>query len=683
MGLFKEIAEPLVSRGVPLIPLRPQSKIAFIQDWEKLATTDPIKVEEWDQQYPGANAACVAFAKPDGMWFLDIDSPGYAAQIESQTGNKMPQTFMVRSSPGKGHYYFKQTPASIQMGNAQGKDEQDKELWSARVDRRYVVAANSYHSSSGKRYEVLRDTEILPAPDWLVEWCVSNHKPAAKTGIQELDNDETIIAEGGRNSALASILGKARQVLSMDKQQLLDYGLSVNQKRCSPPLSETEVRTIANSIGSYAVKVNETTYSNGLVLSVGQPVQQVQQLDVLGIKPVPYPIFPRWVMKGTSLFEGLVGPVCAQNSRYPEFMFMPGVAVMLNYLAMKLTVTGKEKLVPSLFMISIGRKGRVIKSSSANDAIEYLQTAGIAAYAGAQTRNADGKAMVYTVGSPEGLGLEMTRTNCKNVVLFYDELSTLTNKAGIEGSSLATNLLSMYESGKFSNVIKSRRETYNFDPGTYCASLIACTTDQNFHKNWSKLAGGSSGLDERFFFLYQPEVLSPLTPVKYVNTTLAASETKKRLDKAVQQGVYCIDDETQLEEKINRIGNRVEIRAEKFALYFAVDLGLDSIDEGCIERALAICEYEIAVKKYLKTFEATTVEGSLQNELIQLLQRNGGRITEREMYRSMHPERHGTSLWWKVYEGLKRGGWIIEDGLGVKESPKTVVLMRLPESDEE
>jgi hypothetical protein len=212
--------------------------------------------------------------------------------------------------------------------------------------------------------------------------------------------------------------------------------------------------------------------------------------------------------------------------------------------------------------------------------------------------------------------------------------------------------------------------------------LIACTTDQNFHKNWSKLAGGSSGLDERFFFLYQPEVLVPLTPYKFVNTVEGTVETKKRIDKAVLQAVYVIEDETQLEEKINRIGNRVEVRAEKLALYFAVDLGRNSIDDECVERALAICEYEIAVKKYLKTFEATTIEGALQNELIQLLQRNGGVISMRDMRKVMHPERHGTSLWNKVFNGLKGAGWIMETGTGTKGSPSRIQLLQVPEEDE-
>jgi hypothetical protein len=679
MGLFREIAMPLVARRIPVVPLRPKTKTAFMQDWEKLATTDPAKVEEWDATDPDANAGCVAYAQPDGVWFLEIDRNGYSKQIENETGQKIPDTFAVRSSPGRGHFYFRQTPASISMGNTQAGDK-DGELWSARVDRRYVVGPGSYHPSGG-RYEVLRDTDLLPAPDWLVQWC-SQQK---STKISDFV-DEGPITEGHRNDGLASILGRARQMLGMDREQLYQYGLSVNQRRCQPPMSDDEVRTIADSIGRYPVTENTPGGGHQVLLggvALAPPPQAAQNLiEIPDIKPVAYPMFPRWVMKGTSIYDGLIEPVCSKNSRYPEFMFMPAVTIMLNYLALKVRVEYKN-LIPSTYLALIGRKGRVIKSSSVNDVVEYLHFAGIVDNASTSTKNAEGKSLVFTVGSTEGLGLEMAKTNCKNAILLYDELATLTKKAAIDGSSVLPHLLTIHESKQFANVIKNRRESFSFEPGSYCVSLIACTTDKNFSKQWSCMAGDSSGMDDRFFFLYQPETLVPLKPYYHVDTKDAALVTRKRIDKAVLQAVYSIVDSTPLEQKMGQLGVRGESRAEKLALYFAVDLGKDEIDESCIERAIAICEYEIAAKKYLRVSEATTREGMIQNEIIQALQRNAGRLAVRDLNRIMHPERHGTTLWFQVYAGLVRNGWIMEAGTGVKDDPRMVILMRVPESDED
>ena len=445
MGLFKDIATPLVARNVPVIPLRPKTKIAFLNNWQDIASTDLARVEKWDDEYSDANAACVAFSKPDGIWFLEIDRPGFAQIIEEQTGQKIPDTFMVRSSPGRGHFYFRQTPASIRMGNLQGKDENGKETWSARVDNRYVVAPGSYHPTSGKKYETLRDIPIISAPDWLVQWCIEHRgSDVITTGNAELD-DTTPIAEGSRNSALASILGRARQVLSMDREQLLAFGLSVNQKRCHPPMSEVEVRTIANSIGRYPVTIAPAVVMGGVSLGQPAPAEPQEQQERAVVKAIPYPVFPdsKWLFGGCSIYEGFVKPICDANpSRRAEFMMLPALTILLNYIGTKVRIEYKG-LIPSIYLVLVARKGRLFKSSSIQDAIEYLQYAGIVNYANQGTRNAEGKSLVWTAGSPEGLGMEMSRTNCKNSILFYDELATLSKKASIEGSNLGSSLATM------------------------------------------------------------------------------------------------------------------------------------------------------------------------------------------------------------------------------------------------
>jgi hypothetical protein len=683
MGLFKDIAEPLITKNVPVIPLRPKTKVAFLSNWNDIATTNQLQVDKWDEEFPEANGACVAYAKPDGVWFFEIDRPDILDTIQKETGRRMPDTFMVRSSPGRGHYYFKHTAASIEMGNAQAKDD-NGELWSARADKRYVVAPGSYHPNTGKRYEIIRDIEIAPAPDWLVEWCVSQQRTEDERSPVTASIDGPKVPRGSHDTTMTRIAGKLRQD-GLEEEAIYNALVEVCEKRFENYGSDylEMARKVAKSVCRYPIKPAAGSLVLGGV-QLGQP-QVAPEPEILEFKPTPYPIFPRWVMKGTSLYNGLIGPVCEKNSRYPEYMFMPAVTIILNYVAIKVRVQYKN-LIPSIYMVSIGRKGRVIKSSSVKDAVEYLSHAGIVSDAGPQTRNAESKSLVFTAGSPEGLGMEMQRTNCKNAILFYDELSSLTNKAGIEGSSLTSKLLEMYESSKFANTVKSRKEIFNFEQNTYCTSLIACTTDKNFLQHWSKMAGGSSGLDERFFFLYQPEVLVELKPYTQVDQQQiqdAALHTRKLIDKAVKQGLYRITDMTPLEMKINKLGNRTEIRAEKLALYFAIDLGRDEIDEECVDRAIAICEYEIAVKKYLKTFETVTREGAIQNEMIQVLQRNGGSLEKRKFEKLVHPMRYGITIYTQCYVSLIRGGYITEYGKGTRGDPQMVVLLRAVEDEED
>ena len=169
---FFDIAKPLAERGIPQIRLRPKTKIAFETNWPKIATTDLSVLQKWSEEMPDANAASVAQAKPGGFWIFEVDRPNLHKEIEQQVGQKMPDTFIVKSSPGRGHFFFRHDPLSIAMGNLQGKDEEGKEAWSARTDSRYVVSANSVHPSTGKVYEVIRNSEIIPAPEWLIQWCI-------------------------------------------------------------------------------------------------------------------------------------------------------------------------------------------------------------------------------------------------------------------------------------------------------------------------------------------------------------------------------------------------------------------------------------------------------------------------------------------------------------------------------
>jgi hypothetical protein len=119
---FKEIAMPLVARGIPVIPIPPLQKGAVLKDWPNLATTELEQIEKWNEENPHYNAGAVA--KLDGFLMLDCDVPGLQQKIEKSTGQVFPETFSVRSSKGL-HFYFKHTAVSRELKkNIQLKDSQ-------------------------------------------------------------------------------------------------------------------------------------------------------------------------------------------------------------------------------------------------------------------------------------------------------------------------------------------------------------------------------------------------------------------------------------------------------------------------------------------------------------------------------------------------------------------------------
>ena len=680
---FFDVAQPMAERGVPQVRLRPRSKIAIDSDWPSLATTDLAVLSRWNSETLDANAASVAKAEIGGFWFWEVDKPEAVQRMEAETGQSLGNVFRVRSSPGRGHHYFAQSPASIAMGNiaqnfVKGGD------WSARVSNQYVVSPGSLHVRTGLPYEIVTDCLISEAPNWLILWLISQ-----KTENKTLPVDTTVflpILEGKRNGALASIAGKWRYD-GLDPESIESGLLKTNQERCIPPLPDSEVKTIAASISRYQIGARGLTIVGSSQLPASAVMKPDEQSnDPVIFTPLPYPKFPSWVFHNTSIYEGLVKPWCDVNTRYPEFMFMPAMTVLLNYVGTRVHIRDSRNIIPSLFMVLIGRKGKVIKSSSVKDAIRYFQQAGLTAHGSSGMTNADAKSTVWTVGSPEAFGLRMSRTNCKNGILYYDELSTLTNKASIDSSNLVGGLLTLYESQKFQNEVKSAKDSFSLEPDSYCASLIACCTDKNFLKHWGRLAGNSSGLNDRFFFLLQPEKLKDTERMIYVDTDMNAKNTRKLIDKAIAQDIYPFTDIRGLQTGIKGLGleNRAAIRVEKFALGFAIDLGYDEIDQECVERALALAKYEKEVKKYLMPFEASTKEGGIQMEILHVLAKHNCRMVRRDLDREMHAVRYGTFVWNAAYKGLLSAGYIREEGGGTKGEPiHTILLRALDEEDDE
>jgi hypothetical protein len=229
---FKQIATPMICRNIPVIPLRPGTKIAFLTNWVELASTDPNQVDAWDKEYHESNGACVAQAKLGGTWFFEVDNPEVRERIERETGMKLPETFQVTSSPGKGHFYFNQTDASIAMGNLQGKDAAGKEAWSARVDNRYVVAPRSIHPSTGKLYEVSSNVAVVSAPLWLIQWIKDHAVTEGAAGRVNASPDGPPIPRGSHDNELFRSACALRNA-GMDYDQIRDNLIQICEKRCT------------------------------------------------------------------------------------------------------------------------------------------------------------------------------------------------------------------------------------------------------------------------------------------------------------------------------------------------------------------------------------------------------------------------------------------------------------------
>lgn len=186
---FKELALPMIARGVPVDVVQPLGKACFSVG--RRGTLDPKRVEQWNIENPNYNVACVGY--PEGVVILDCDSPGLPARIEEETGQKLPVTFTVKSA-GKGcaHLYFRQTDVSRRLSNKRGADGQTK-LFDLQSDGQYVVGPNSKlkkEDGTVSTYELFRDAPIADFPDWLEPWILKYPDNRTRSGK---DGDQTVV----------------------------------------------------------------------------------------------------------------------------------------------------------------------------------------------------------------------------------------------------------------------------------------------------------------------------------------------------------------------------------------------------------------------------------------------------------------------------------------------------------
>src|SRR5208282_3426114 len=673
---FRDIALPIAALGIPVVPLRPNSKEPILPDGCKSATTSITQIEQWALQFPDANVAAVALGGPDDIWIFEVDDPAYLQKIKADTGKDIMdvKTYMVRSRQGRGHIYFRQTPLSTALGNV----PQVYGPFSVRQRSMYCVGAGSMHPHTGIPYQCLTPgVAPQPAPDWFVEWIMAQ-RGKAKDKNEDAPRTETgKVPHGFIHGWMVTTAGRLRSA-GLSGQDLEDALLSTVHANCEEPIDDDKVKQVAKSFEKY-----ETNPTASLVLGFNQKpddgiAQPAEDVELPTFDPEAYPVFPEYVWSNTSLYENFVKPFCEHNSRIPYFMWLPAMTILLNYLGTKVEIKGQfasAPLIGSQYLVLIGRRGETHKSFSIDDAFEYFKYMGCLSH-DAGLKTAEGKSIVWTAGSMEGLGIDMQKTNCKNAILFYDELSQLTKKAGIEGSSMISNLLTMYESKKFGNKVKEGKSAYSLDPNTYVFSLLSCCTDETFTDIWSKMSGNDTGLNDRFVFVMQPKVLPVQTlkiDVPYLENSV---KTRYLIDKAIQQRVFTVENWNNPKlQALVPIGSRYAQRAVKWALALAVDLGLTLVDDECIDRGCDIVRYEIAVKAYLQSYDAHNREAALQMKIRQKLELSQGQMNERELKRVCHFDREGTSAWNQAFFGLLKAGIIRVLGQGTRSDPKVVQVL--------
>lgn len=232
-------------KGWRVFPCKERDKTPACR-WRDEATTDENKIRGWWNNGSKYNIG-MATGRVSGIIVLDVDAGhgGETSLINLQVEwGQLPPTVESQTGGGGRHIIFQHPGEEIH--NSAGKLGPGLDI---RGDGGYIVVPPSIHPC-GRKYEwkgLPSSTPLAPMPEWLI----SKLREQASSPRSEISQEEqNKIPQGGRNQYLTS-LGGTMQRRGMNREAIYNALLTENNAKCDPPLSEAEVKNIAQSVSRY------------------------------------------------------------------------------------------------------------------------------------------------------------------------------------------------------------------------------------------------------------------------------------------------------------------------------------------------------------------------------------------------------------------------------------------------
>jgi hypothetical protein len=244
----RQAAVAYKDRGWAVVPVARSGKRPLVR-WQEFQERAPTgdEIRDWYARWPDAGVGIVT-GEVSGLAVLDID-PRHGGQdsleeLERAHG-ALPHTIEAVTGGGGRHVYFAYPGGELRnrTGLAPGID--------LRAEGGLVVAPPSLHAS-GRRYQWEGshhpdETALAPVPEWLLRFAYGEATGHGHPVAYWRDLAAQGVAEGARNSAIASVAGHLLWH-GVDQQVSLELLLAWNRVRCQPPLPDEEVAATVQSI---------------------------------------------------------------------------------------------------------------------------------------------------------------------------------------------------------------------------------------------------------------------------------------------------------------------------------------------------------------------------------------------------------------------------------------------------
>jgi hypothetical protein len=249
MATLRLAAQQILDKGKSIIPVGRDKRPLL--NWQEFQTRKPTKmeVEGWFDRWPEANIAMPTGAL-NGVVVIDCDSDD-ANRRFLEVCPAATKTLTAKTPRGF-HYYFQheegvRNDAGRKLG--EGID--------IRGDGGYVLVPPSVlDSGHGYHWNHLATPVQLPrkVADAIVK--VLDQPPGLRSDTTGVPDGA--IHKGGRNQHLTKVAGSQRR-LGLGFDAILACLREVNEKQCIPHLPESELVTIAGSVGRYTPEVFPTS----------------------------------------------------------------------------------------------------------------------------------------------------------------------------------------------------------------------------------------------------------------------------------------------------------------------------------------------------------------------------------------------------------------------------------------
>ncbi len=243
-----ERASDLISRGFSLVPIERGKKKPPFNGWDKYWDRKPTvdEITSWIRQ--GFLDWGIMCGPVSNIVVVDLDDDAARAWAMERGLGSGPS---VATGKGWHHYY---------RAGEDGGRKKVIGLAGMKVDvltRGGMVLAPGSRHPNGNYYEWIdSDGELESLPAWVreaMELQQSGKKDAAKrvqaaTALASIEHgDMGLVVEGGRNNQMYRVAASCRGKECMDFDDILLRLRAENLRLCNPPLSESELKDIAQS----------------------------------------------------------------------------------------------------------------------------------------------------------------------------------------------------------------------------------------------------------------------------------------------------------------------------------------------------------------------------------------------------------------------------------------------------